>query len=1013
MRPSLSRIVGRLEFRFDLPMSSPRSAALPAAFWILASFAALGAEPVARVGDMPRVPPTEPTRAAATFRIRPGFEAQLVAGEPLVQSPVALAFDEQRRAYVVEMRDYSERRPERLGRVRRLRDTDGDGRLDAADVFLDGLAWPTAVTCWDGGVFVGATPDLVFAKDTDGDGRADVRETIFTGFSSDFAPYETNRLNVQALMNSLQWGLDQRIHGSASLSGGTVQLVDSPFTRAWRARAGITNHPAPVRLRGCDFSFDPRTLDLRAETGGGQHGMSFDDAGRKFVCSNSDHLQQVLYDDTALPANPAHDAPDARVSIAADGPSATVFRASPDEPWRVLRTRWRVAGLVPGPVEGGGRPSGYFTGATGSTIYRGGAYGPDYAGDAFIADCGSNLVHRKKLRTGPDGIVRVGERDPSESDREFLASTDNWFRPVQFANAPDGCLWVIDMYRETIEHPWSLPEGLKRHIDLNSGNDRGRLWRLAPSGFDGRGRLGAAVPRGGTDADWVADLASPDGWTRDTAARLLHQHRSPVAVPLLRALLRRDGPATARLHALHVLHGLAALDGPTLARASRDPAPTVRAQAALLAGDAGFGENGPWSALAEDGDPEVRFAVARVVNHAPAALRGDLIAALVRRGPRLVRGLALHASAGLESTLWGALAKEASVPTEALGDLARLAGRKATAGERQRIAATAASLQPPARSLAVTAAFADGVAAAGGNPAACGIDAALATARAALAGNTDRGLRAAAIRLLAHAPAADAVPALSGVLSKGTADERADALRSLARFQGREWADTLVARAAEVGELRPRLFGLLLRRPEGHAALVAALGKGMLRVGDLTTETIQAMRQTPDAPTRREARRLLGEPPADRHAVVESRLGALNKSGDAARGAAVFAERCAGCHQFRGVGQTLGPDLASVASNGPEKLLVAILDPNREVAPNFTAWLAETDGGESLSGVLSREADGRVTLLQAGGTSTTLERAKLRRWENTGRSLMPDGLEEGLDDQRLADLMAHLAAPER
>ena len=105
------------------------------------------------------------------------------------------------------------------------------------------------------------------------------------------------------------------------------------------------------------------------------------------------------------------------------------------------------------------------------------------------------------------------------------------------------------------------------------------------------------------------------------------------------------------LHALHVLHGLAALDGPTLARASRDPAPTVRAQAALLAGDAGFGENGPWSALAEDGDPEVRFAVARVVNHAPAALRGDLIAALVRRGPRLVRGLALHASAGLESTL--------------------------------------------------------------------------------------------------------------------------------------------------------------------------------------------------------------------------------------------------------------------------------------------------------------------------------------------------------------------------
>ena len=223
----------------------------------------------------------------------------------------------------------------------------------------------------------------------------------------------------------------------------------------------------------------------------------------------------------------------------------------------------------------------------------------------------------------------------------------------------------------------------------------------------------------------------------------------------------------------------------------------------------------------------------------------------------------------------------------------------------------------------------------------------------------------------------------------------------------------MVANANLATELRPRVYGLLLRRPEGQAALVAALGKGTLRVADLTTETIQTLRQSPDATVRREARRLLGEPPADRHAVVESRLAVLNLAGDAAKGAPVFAERCAGCHQFRGVGQTLGPDLASVASNGPEKLLVAILDPNREVAPNFTAWLAETDGGESLSGILARESDGRVSLLQAGGTTTTLERAKLKRWENTGKSVMPEGLEEGLDDQRLADLLAFLTTDKR
>lgn len=986
-------------------MSFPWRAVSP----VLVAVGLRAAEPVALPDAMPRVPPTAPDRAAGTFRIRPGFEAQLVAAEPLVQSPVALAFDERRRAYVVEMRDYSERRPERLGRVRLLVDADRDGRLDTASVFLDGLPWPTAVACWDGGVFVGATPDLLYARDTDGDGRADVREVVFTGFAGDYAPYETNRLNVQALMNSFHWGPDQRLHGSASLSGGTVRLVDSPFTRAWRARAGLTNLPAPVVLRGCDFSFDPRTLDLRAETGGGQHGMSFDDAGRKFVCSNSDHLQQVLYDDRSLPPNPGHDAPQARVSIAADGPAATVFRASPDEPWRVLRTRWRVAGLVPGPVEGGGRPSGYFTGATGATIYRGDAYGPAYAGDAFIADCGSNLVHRKRLRTGPDGIVLVGERDPSEKDREFLASTDNWFRPVQFVNAPDGCLWAIDMYRETIEHPWSLPEGLKRHLDLDSGSDRGRLWRLAPTGFDPRGTLSVADPvRPRATAEWVRDLGSPNGWVRDTAARHLHETRPPDAARELRAWLRREVPATGRLHALNVLAGLGALEGADVSKAARDPSPVVRAEAARLAASTPFPDEGSWKALAGDREPRVRFAVAQVAPRVPDTVRGEVITTLVGHGPERVRGLALHAAAGQELRLWSRLLRDTAVPADVLPEVARMVGRTAQGEELRRVAAAAAALRPESRAFAVSAALLDGVSAAGGTarqavePALAGV---LAGARDAATGADDAETRSAAIRLLGHAPASDAVPALTKALGSG---ERAAALQSLARFQGPAWAEALVAAAVRPDDLRPRIVATLLRRPEGQAALVAALGRGALRPADLSAEAVQALRQASGADVRREARRLLGEPPADRKAVVDARLGVLNRTGDATRGAAVFTERCAGCHRFHDVGQALGPDLASVASNGPEKLLVAILDPNREVAPNFTAWSAETDAGETVSGVLVRESDGRVTLRQAGGAEVVLERSRLKRWENTGRSLMPEGLEEGLDDQRLADLLAHL-----
>ena len=314
------------------------------------------AEPFVEPKDLHRVPPTEPEKALATFQVKPGFKLELVAAEPLVMSPVAMAFDENGRLFVTEMIDYSERRDERLGRIRVLEDANGDGRFDRSTTLAKDLPWPTAVLCYDGGVFVGATPDILYLKDTDGDGVADVREVVFTGFAAG-----VDRLNVQALLNSFAWGLDNRIHGATSLSGGRIT---SPKNRESK----------PVDLRGRDFSFDPRTFDFRAESGGGQHGLSFDDYGRKFVCSNSAHVQMLMYDDSDAGRNRFYAMPSPLVSIAEDGPAAPVFRISPDETWRVIRTRWRVAGLVPGPIEGGGHPSGYFTGATGITIYRGNAW---------------------------------------------------------------------------------------------------------------------------------------------------------------------------------------------------------------------------------------------------------------------------------------------------------------------------------------------------------------------------------------------------------------------------------------------------------------------------------------------------------------------------------------------------------------------------------------------------------------------------------------------------------------
>src|SRR5262245_24781620 len=165
-------------------------------------------------GELPRIKPTEPGDGLTAFHFAPGFRVEQVAAEPLVADPVAIAFDENGRLFVVEMRGYSENRDERVSRIRLLVDSDGDGKFDKSNIFVDGLGWPTAVFCWAGGILVADAPDIFFCKDTDGDGQADERRVLFTGLGFS---------NVQGLFNSFQWGLDNRIYAAMSGSGAELK----------------------------------------------------------------------------------------------------------------------------------------------------------------------------------------------------------------------------------------------------------------------------------------------------------------------------------------------------------------------------------------------------------------------------------------------------------------------------------------------------------------------------------------------------------------------------------------------------------------------------------------------------------------------------------------------------------------------------------------------------------------------------------------------------------------------
>ncbi len=1041
------------------------------------------AEPEVDSTEMPRIPPTPPERALSTFSLKPGLRAELVAAEPLVVDPIAMSFDENGRLYVIEMRDYSERRPERLGRVRLLEDTDGDGRFDQSSVFADDLPWPTAVVCWDGGVFVGATPDILYFKDTNRDGVSDVRELIFSGFASDYAPYATNKLNVQAMMNSFQWTLDNRIHGASGGSGGKVRRLDSPFTRDWRQRAGIQSSavpqaPPPVDVRGKDFSFDPRTLEFRAESGGAQHGMSFDDFGRKFVCSNSDHIQQVLYEDRYLGPNTWFTPPPPRVSIAADGPAAPVFRRSPDEPWRVIRTKWRVSGAVPGIIEGGGRPSGYFTGATGATIYRGDAL-PEYRGDAFIADCGSNLVHRKKLRSGTNSLALIAERDPSEQSVEFLASTDNWFRPVQFANAPDGALYIADMYREVIEHPWSLPESIKKHLDLNSGSDRGRIYRIVRENHQQR-----PLPRLSllSAVELVPFLEHPNGWHRDTAARLLYQRQDPSALPALQELAV-SGSGLGRMHALYVLSGLGALRENLVTHSLGSTFPQLRRHALRLAEP--FAGAPSESLVAElrnlatsrnndaeslSVDFQLAWTLGRVRPTDRDTIADQFLGRLYREGHPGVRqtGGSSEPSSWFHPALMNSLGNDPidvlcrtvsrSGPTLPLPPLAgnqpsrmpqlptvrRLLGyeeQRAIVAKFARLVGTRNASNEVLRALAelektpansgragnnlslrvgfeFLASLAEGLEESGGAISSHGSRLSLTNLlrearRVALDSKTPGTLdRPLALRALASLPEhADRTNVLALVSSPAeTTEIRLAALAALNRPAFGDTARDVVTRWPQLLPTQRTLtIETFLKRADRTRALLAGIESGVVRANELSIAQQTALRSHRDAAIREQATTLVGKAASgSRDQAVEKFRPALSLVGSAATGQKLFSARCATCHKLAGEGHALGPDLASVRSNGKEKLLTSIIDPNREVAPAFASYEIETKDGESVTGILASESASTVLLRQAGGLQKELARSNIVSLRSEGRSLMPEGLEEGLTAQDMADLLEYV-----
>ena len=969
---------------------------------------------------LPRIGPIEPGETLELFEITTGYGVQLVASEPLVRDPVAMSFDQWGRMYVVEMCDYSEQGDERLGNVRLLTDSNQDGQYESSTVFADGLSWPTAVICYDGGVFVGAAPDIWFIKDTDADGVADIRKRVFSGF---------NRTNVQGLLNSFTWGLDCRIYVQTSSSGGTVVPCDVPDA-------------VPLNLSGRDFSFDPKTLAIRPEAGGAQHGMCFDDWGHRFASHNSDHLQQFVYDDRYASKRSDDPMPNARQSIAADGPQAEVFRISPVEPWRILRTHLRVSKQVPGHIEGGGRAAGYFTGATGATVYRGDLM-PELLGQVFIGDVGSNIVHRKRLVDS--GVHYTGER--ADSGREFIASKDIWFRPAQFANSPDGSLYIADFYREVIEHPASLPPDIKRYLDLTSGRNRGRIYRVVPESFAAPSRsmfpprpmLGDA-----SVTELVAALGHRNGWHRDTASRLLFESSDSAIPSLLTSLIDKTSVPEAKVHAMHLLRQLDALTEKTIFALLDDPHPNVRENAIVVAESRLISTPVIRSAVIQrlaDTNPRVRFQAALTLSTVTvpgAGGRGDVgrgadgreavIQMLEQAGDdRWLVPAALRAIARADAldVLFSIVMKpETAVPCEVL---ANWIGNDIKVDELRRVDAwlmtDQSSPQQDAfvRSLYLSLArnrdsgqvteLLSPYATLAGR-----CEGLIKTARTAVADSTlATESRLESIALLACDHSDVTFNVISDLLQmpqpKPVQLAAIDALSHWSRPEVSELFISTWPRA--IPSVKSAMSRVMVTRNSWTEMLVAAVVDGQVDWRDLEPTVAQSIRASQSAVVKEQLSLISlssSRSVSNREQVVNDYRRVLTMSGDVEAGQSHFQKNCAACHRVNGFGNDLGPNLAAFKFRGIEAILLNVLDPNREVNPQYVNYMALTNDDRIISGMLTHETATAITLSRGEKVSDTLLLSDIQELRNTQKSIMPEGFEQQLDHQAMADLFSYLMA---
>ncbi len=969
-------------------------------------------------------PPYSATEALQTFQLEPGFRIELFAAEPDIVDPVDMAIDEFGRIYVVENPAYPLEVEGKLGRVKLLEDTDGDGRPDHSTVFADGLTMPTGVMRWKKGILVTDAPNLWYFEDSDGDNRADVRRVVLTGFAFS---------NPQHTVSNPILGPDNWVYLANERPVETHIFPETFGDKGSDIRFPDRTDVSALAPRGRSIRLRPDRYQLEALSSNSQFGHTFDDWGRYFTIRSGGNGYHEVIAAHYLERNPDLLLSSTRQLLS---PDTEVFPIT-ERPEHQMLT-------YPGSI----------TSACGITRYLGGAFPAPYSNVTFVAEPQHNLVLTNVIR--PSGASFKAER--LQKGRDFLVSTDAWFRPVNFYVGPDGALYVVDYYRRVLEHAEWIPREVYESEAAYQGNEQGRIYRIVPDS-NSRAPVGDVRLGQSSDEELVKHLENPNIWWRMTAQRLLIDRRNAGARQMLIQLFHNTESGPARVHALWTLEDLGKLDVGLIEKALDDPVAGVRENGLRLAESrlSSLPELvEKLATMTDDLDPRVRFqllcTLGGLESSSARAARERLLAHDLEDPWFQIAALSASSDEG-PSLFRMAVSRLVDQSTEGRLDFFRLVasviGARQKRAEIQQVIQTVAKQSGSDSSwwrAASLEGLAEGIEGRGsdsiklangqdlllrlfettetrvrrgslalleivGLPAGPSVTTALERA-AATAQNREAepDRRTDAIGLLALADPATHVSMLKNLVDAREPEPvQAAAVRALGKIQRDEIGTFLLERfRAMTPTVRNEARDALLQAPDWTRMLVKAIENGQVQPWTLGFRQRLVLFQHADEEVREKSRKLLMQQPEQREKVIAQYEQALVMTGDAVRGQEVFENVCAKCHKFNGVGQEVGPDLGEVRNRPRDVLLADILMPNQTISQGYEAYVVQTATSGIIEGVIGPQTSTTITLRQEEGKERVIRRQDIRRFYAANLSAMPEDLENLVDVQQMSDLLEYL-----